>query len=151
MKAERRAQRAAQLETLHERERLSAELAAAEQTSSQLRRQLDAARAAGAEARAASSALTQRLASTSAQLSTLRSDGAEAGQKLRSAEAALQNTRQQSAALQEANAGLQGKVAGECCRSLKFTFLCETFGPMSGMMGSFRVPLSWVHRSMFVF
>ncbi len=119
MKAERRAQRAAQLETLHERERLSAELAAAEQTSSQLRRQLDAARAAGAEARAASSALTQRLAYTSAQLSTVRSNGAEASQKLQSAEAALQNTRQQSAALQEANAGLQGKVAGECCRVLK--------------------------------
>ncbi|EIE25028.1 hypothetical protein COCSUDRAFT_46564 [Coccomyxa subellipsoidea C-169] len=112
MKAERRAQRAAQLETLHERERLSAELTTAEQTSSQLRRQLDAARAAGAEARAASSALTQRLASASAQLSTLRSGGAEASQKLQSAEAALQNTRQQSAALQEANAGLQGKVAG---------------------------------------
>ena len=113
MRVERRAQCATHLEALQEKERLTAQLSAAERASAQLRRQLDAARAAGAEACAARSALSQQLAASSGQLTALRHDSADALRRLKLAEAALEAAKEQDR-----------KVIGESCS------VCRSLAPL---------------------
>ncbi|BDA41265.1 hypothetical protein COCOBI_02-0450 [Coccomyxa sp. Obi] len=112
LRAERRAQCAARLEALQERERLAAQLEAAERAAAQLRRRLDSAAAAGAEARAVSSALTQRLAAATAELDSLRRDGADAKRQAEDSEAALDESRRRVSGLEQDRSALEQSVAG---------------------------------------
>lgn len=112
LRAERRVQCAARLEGLQERERLAARLTAADRTSAQLGRQLDAAAARAAAAQAASSAMTQRLAAASAELSALRGEAAAQRQRLASAEAAAGRLQRKVSDLEQDNAALQEAAAG---------------------------------------
>lgn len=112
LRAERRAQCAARLEALQERERLAVQLEAAKRAAVQLRGQLDSAAAACAEARAASSAVTQRLAAATAELDTLRRDGADTIRRAEAAEAALEESRRQMSGLEQDRSALQHSVAG---------------------------------------